>query len=79
MKLHLHYFGILAETTNCAKETMELPDNSNTADLQQALLKKYPQLNHQLFRIAVNQKMAQEPTALTDGDEIAALPPFAGG
>jgi molybdopterin converting factor small subunit len=29
--------------------------------------------------IAVNQETAQEDTLVSDGDEIAFLPPFAGG
>lgn len=29
--------------------------------------------------IAVNQEIAQDETPITDGDEVAFLPPFAGG
>jgi molybdopterin converting factor small subunit len=29
--------------------------------------------------IAVNQEIAQEETLVSDGDEVAFLPPFAGG
>jgi molybdopterin converting factor small subunit len=34
---------------------------------------------HYTYRISVNNELTNEDRTLSDGDEIALLPPFAGG
>ena len=46
--------------------------------LKEALLDKYPDFKNKDFRIAQNQELVAD-TALLTGQEIAVLPPFAGG
>jgi len=36
-------------------------------------------LNDKIFTIAVNQSIVNEKTAWNNGDEVALLPPYAGG
>ncbi|MAO10552.1 MAG: molybdopterin synthase sulfur carrier subunit [Flavobacteriaceae bacterium] len=77
MDIEIKYFGMLAEVTGCSLETLTLSDTS-IAHLKTTLFKKYPGLQQKDFRIAQNQELVNEETLLT-GQEIAVLPPFAGG
>ncbi|WP_233357749.1 MoaD/ThiS family protein [Haloflavibacter putidus] len=46
--------------------------------MKQNLFEKYPELQQKDFKIAQNQELVSDETLLT-GQEIAVLPPFAGG
>ena len=48
-------------------------------DLKSALIKSIPQLETITFQIAVNQSIVSSETTLKENDEVAVLPPFAGG
>jgi molybdopterin converting factor small subunit len=39
----------------------------------------FPEIAHYNFRIAVNNEIVNEDPVLNDGDEVAYMPPFAGG
>ncbi|HKY72857.1 MAG TPA: MoaD/ThiS family protein [Nitrospira sp.] len=45
--------------------------------------KRYPKIGELIYKkkilVSVNQEIAHEDTAVQEGDEIALLPPFAGG
>jgi molybdopterin synthase sulfur carrier subunit len=77
MNIEIKYFGMLAELTKCNSEVMEL-QVAPISGLRQVLFKKYPALKDKDFRIAQNQELVSEETLIT-GQEIAVLPPFAGG
>jgi len=48
-------------------------------DLTTYFIQQYPVLKNKSFKIAVNQQMATNNTVINENDEIALLPPFAGG
>ncbi|MGB5944398.1 MAG: MoaD/ThiS family protein [Leeuwenhoekiella sp.] len=79
MKVNVKYFGQVAEKTNVEEETWELaaPDLSQ---LLRRLKDKYVFSDIPL-NIAVNHKLVaiNDSITLTESDEIAILPPFAGG
>lgn len=77
MQIDVKYFGMLAEITGCDSEKVE-SEIQTVADLQKVLLGKYPDFKNKDFRIAQNQELVALETKLT-GQEIAVLPPFAGG
>lgn len=77
MIIHIKYFGQIAEVTQIENEEFEFAKNS-ISDLIEALTSKYPELKNKSFQVAQNQKLVKEGHLLT-GDEIALLPPFAGG
>lgn len=77
MQIDIKYFGMLAEITGCNSEKVE-SEIQTVADLQKVLLEKYPDFKNKDFRIAQNQELVALETKLT-GQEIAVLPPFAGG
>ncbi|MBJ7880410.1 MoaD/ThiS family protein [Gelidibacter salicanalis] len=77
MHIEIKYFGMLAEVTGCSSEILEL-SVTPVSGLKEFLFKKHPGLQQKDFRIAQNQELVSEETMLT-GQEIAILPPFAGG
>jgi molybdopterin converting factor small subunit len=52
-------------------------------DLVELLDTGYPMIGELIHKkkvlVSVNQEIAHEETAINDGDEVALLPPFAGG
>jgi molybdopterin converting factor small subunit len=52
-------------------------------DLVAALDASYPEIAELIHKkkvlVSVNQEIAQEDTPVRDGDDVALLPPFAGG
>ncbi|TFG65266.1 MAG: MoaD/ThiS family protein [Nitrospirales bacterium] len=62
---------------------MPLADGAQVKDLVDALYVQYPTLGELLRQkkvvVSVNQEIAHWETTLAESDEIALLPPFAGG
>ncbi|CDF78367.1 thiamineS protein [Formosa agariphila KMM 3901] len=75
----IKYFGMLAEQTQCSEEQLEFKPLT-LSELVQDLKVKY-QFNSASFHVALNHKLIQgsEEITLQFQDEIALLPPFAGG
>lgn len=78
MKIQFRYFGQIAEKTGKSEEFTDL-DLSSLSDAQKWLISTYPDLEKASYKIAVNHSFTSDDTALKDGDELAVLPPFAGG
>jgi len=47
--------------------------------LKETLFNRFPRLRREIFTIALNQEIIRGNEKLSDGDEIALLPPVAGG
>jgi len=77
MTITLKYFGLIAEVTNCEEEKINFSANS-IAELLDVINSKYPNLKNKNFQVAQNQELVSFDTKIT-GQEIALLPPFAGG
>ena len=78
MTLILKYFGMVAEASG--KEQEELFNHySSIQELRTDLLVKYPDLGKINFKIAVNHTIIEDNCDVIGNDEIALLPPFAGG
>ena len=75
----IKYFGMLAEHTKCNQEQFDIKAVT-LAELLEDLNVKY-QFTPKSFNVALNQKLVQdsEDITLQFQDEIALLPPFAGG
>lgn len=78
MILKLKYFGMIAEAVGKENEQFEFT-NSSVEELNKALKNQYAKLASMNYKIAVNQSFVEANTMLKDNDEIALLPPFAGG
>ena len=79
MNIKIKYFGMLCECCGKSEESREIPENTSLSGLKTELLQAYPSLAEKQYKIAVNQKIGEGDTYLSEGDEIALLPPFAGG
>jgi len=77
MKIKVLLFGMLTDITE--KTSFELDEVSNVADLKSYLNKTYPKIKEINFSIARNKEIITNDTSFKDSDEIALLPPFAGG
>lgn len=79
MQINIQYFGLIAEAVQKTTEVLVIPDACSVVDLQQELLEIYPILKGKEFKIAINHQLESNATTLSEADEIALLPPFAGG
>ena len=70
-------FGMLIEDVGSEELQIELlPD---LEALRKQLIEKYPGLKTRQFMIAVNKQKVSGNVTLKTNDEIALIPPFAGG
>ena len=79
MKVRLKYFGNIAEMVGASEEVLELNEGANTELLCKLLEERLPHLATSNYRLALNQSIANENVELNESDELALLPPFAGG
>jgi molybdopterin synthase sulfur carrier subunit len=77
MLITIKYFGQIAEVTQKEEEQLEVTENQ-ISGLLNTLNTKYTELKTKDFQIAQNQELVALETKLT-GQDIALLPPFAGG
>ena len=76
MKVEVIFFGMLAEKVGLNSTSFEAAD---TDALNQLILGAHPAIESMSYNIAVNAEMINSNTELKKGDEVAYLPPFAGG
>lgn len=77
MNIHIKYFGLIAEVTQCQEEWLEF-SGITISELLKSVYIKYPELKEKNFQVAQNQELISD-TSKVNGTEIAILPPFAGG
>lgn len=78
MKVTLKYFGMIAEAAGRNEEDLEVVSAMSVADLKAEQIEKYQIPDPESVQLAVNQCLDTE-VELKEGDEVAFLPPFAGG
>ena len=78
MKVMVKYFGLVAEAAEKSEEVMELNGELTASELKEQCLNGLSIADKDSVQIAVNQNLDDKIT-LKDGDEVALLPPFAGG
>ncbi|MBL0013200.1 MAG: MoaD/ThiS family protein [Flavobacterium sp.] len=80
MQINLKYFGLVADHTKKKDEVIFFEGNSITLlEVQTRLHQTYPELTTTTYSFAVNQMLIQGEASVNNLDEIALLPPFAGG
>jgi sulfur-carrier protein len=77
MTITVLFFGVLSEVTGTG--TRFYNGLANLDELKLRIADDYPGIEHYSFRISVNNEITDESCDLKDGDEVAFLPPFAGG
>lgn len=77
----LRYFAIIRETVGADSEDRVVPDGTTAADVAADLGARYPRIAGLLRSspVMVNATYADLDAPLNDGDEVAFIPPVAGG
>jgi len=81
MRVQVRYFAVVSERLGRAEDSLEIPDGSTAGTLLARLADANPALGPVLayLRVAVNQEIVMAEHALREGDEVALIPPVAGG
>ncbi|MCC6581960.1 MAG: MoaD/ThiS family protein [Phycisphaeraceae bacterium] len=77
MSIQIKLFGPLTDVVGSSQLT--LSEIADTESLRKTILAEFPGLNKHAYKIAVGKKIVNENIKLNPGDEVALLPPFAGG
>jgi molybdopterin synthase sulfur carrier subunit len=75
--VNLMYFGSVTDVTGISSEKVDVP--ATLDELNEMLQARYPKLSAISYRFSVNRQLITGNRQLADGDDIALLPPFAGG
>jgi len=81
MRIAVLYFAVFREKLGRDGEELELPAGSTVAAAIDALAARHAPIAklRGRFRVAVNQDFSDDERVLVDGDELALIPPVAGG
>lgn len=81
MKVRLLYFAVLRDIAGRDAEELALPEGTTARDVWQTLRAAHAKLAGYLQppMSAINESYASPDTVLRDGDELAFIPPVAGG
>jgi MoaE-MoaD fusion protein len=81
MRIHVLYFAVFRERLGRDEEDVEVTDGSTVAQTIDHLAARHADIAklRGRFRVAVNQEFADDNHVLGDGDEVALIPPVAGG
>ena len=76
-KIKVFFFGSISEAAGRQEEIFET--EGQLSELITVIEEKYPSIQGIKHQIAVNQEVNPDISEISDGDELAFLPPFAGG
>lgn len=81
MRVRVLYFGMLKDAIGRQVDNVRLRDGATLSDLIAECRKVAPPVEdfQKILAYSVNQEYAQLSTRLSDGDEVALLPPVSGG
>jgi molybdopterin converting factor subunit 1 len=81
MKVRLLYFAVLRDITGKSEDEMELPEGTRATEIWNRLRTKHRELAayERPPMTAVNEEYVSTDVPLRDGDEVAFIPPVAGG
>ncbi len=77
MKVKVLFFGVLSEVTGTGIKVYI--DVKSIEHLNQIITDDFPEIIHYKFKISLNNEIINGDAELKNGDEVAFLPPFAGG
>ena len=81
MQVRLLFFAVLRDIAGTDERQLAVADGTTARDVWQSLRREYAKLTDysQPPMIAINESYAAPETILRDGDELAFIPPVAGG
>lgn len=79
--VRVRLFARLREQARFETEALQVPPGSTLADVYDSLRRKHPALepDRDSVRGAVNQEFSDWDTVVSQGDEVAFIPPVSGG
>jgi len=77
INMEVRLFGIFAEKAGGSIVTVG--DAGNSTELINRLKEQLPFINDSTYLLAVNQEVVREEVPIKNADELALLPPYAGG
>ncbi len=81
MRLKVLFFAMFRDIVGARERTMALGTTATVDSLLARLYESHPQLrkHDENLLVAVNQEFVDRGAKLSDGDEIALMPPVSGG
>lgn len=81
MQVTVKLFGSIREAAGAEELAVTIPEGSTGADLRRLLARDHPGFEEMAdrLRISVNYEIVSESAGLSEGDEVAFLPPVSGG
>ena len=81
MRIQVLFFAVFRERIGASSAELNLGDGARVRDAIAALETQYPSIRELRgrYRVAVGQAFADENAALAENDELALIPPVAGG
>ena len=81
MKVTVQFFAGFRELTGTDGVEIEIPEGTTGDILSRRLAEQFPGIEKLIpsTRLAVNLEFKPDETVLTDGDEVAFIPPVSGG
>jgi molybdopterin synthase sulfur carrier subunit len=77
MEVKVFFFGVLAEVTGTGFKHYRNVKSIN--DLKLRIQDEFPEIVHYNFCTSLNNEITDKDLLLKTGDEVAFMPPFAGG
>jgi len=77
MEVKVLFFGVLSEVTGTYFKHYH--DVHSVDHLRMRIIDDFPEFAHYNYRVAVNNDITEDDLPLKHDDEVAFLPPFAGG
>jgi molybdopterin converting factor small subunit len=77
MAVKVLFFGVLAEVAGTDCKFYE--EVKSMGDLKIRIRDDFPEIEHYSYRISLNSEIINHEPLLKDNDEVALMPPFAGG
>ncbi len=81
MLVMVRLFAILRDRLGTDGFPLELPDGADVSIARESIAARYPTAREHLAKsaFAVNQEYAGSAVVLSEGDELAVIPPVSGG
>lgn len=77
MSVTVLFFGRLKDVIG--KESIIFDRIEDIDSMRRNLFDSFPEMSNEIFAVALNQEIVNGNRKISDGDEIAFLPPIAGG
>lgn len=81
MKVTVLYFASIRDITGSASEEVDLPAGASLKVLMDEVVRRHSRVADMRasLMVSVNQEYAEDGSEMSEGDEVALIPPVSGG